>query len=163
MGVSLSQVTILAGAFGFGLQCVVNNFVCGLILLFERPIHVGDIVEISDLLAEVGRIPPIRAGTVRTRQGADIIVPKTQLLADKLTNWTLSDKLRRISLPVGLIYGAAPKKVITLLEAGITFSFPQREVRLPMQQQKRGVQQQLEEQELWRIWRDLLPGCPLTV
>ena len=120
MGVSLSQVTILAGAFGvgigFGLQGVVNNFVCGLILLFERPIHVGDIVEIGDLLAEVRRIG-IRASTVRTRQGADIIVPNAQLVTDKVTNWTLSDKLRRISLPVGVNYGAAPQKVIAVLEA----------------------------------------------
>ena len=112
-------MTILAGAFGvgigFGLQGVVNNFVCGLILLFERPIHVGDIVEIGDLLAEVRRIG-IRASTVRTRQGADIIVPNAQLVTDKLTNWTLSDKLRRISLPVGVNYGAAPEKVIEVLE-----------------------------------------------
>jgi small-conductance mechanosensitive channel len=120
MGVDLSRLTVLAGAFGvgigFGLQSVINNFVCGLILLFERPIHVGDMIEIGDLLGEVRRIG-IRASTVRTRQGADIIVPNAQLVTDKVTNWTLSDKLRRIQLPVGVNYGASPKKVIEMLEA----------------------------------------------
>jgi potassium-dependent mechanosensitive channel len=120
MGVDLSRVSVLAGAFGvgigFGMQSVVNNFVCGLILLFERPIHVGDMIEIGDLLGEVRRIG-IRASTVRTRQGADIVVPNAQLVTDKVTNWTLSDKLRRIQLPVGVNYEASPKKVIEILEA----------------------------------------------
>ncbi len=73
MGIDLSRVIVLAGAFGvgigFGLQSVVNNFVSGLILLFERPIHVGDMVEMGDLLGEVRRIG-IRASTVRTRRGS---------------------------------------------------------------------------------------------
>ena len=120
MGVDLSRLTVLAGAFsvgiGFGMQSVVNNFVCGLILLFERPIHVGDMIEIGDLLGEVRRIG-IRASVVRTRRGADIIVPNAQLVTEKVTNWTLSDKLRRIQLPVGVNYGASPKKVIEVLEA----------------------------------------------
>jgi potassium-dependent mechanosensitive channel len=119
MGMDLSRVTVLAGAFGvgigFGLQSVVNNFVCGLILLFERPIHVGDMVEIGNLLGEVRHIG-IRASTVHTRQGADIIVPNAQLVTEKVTNWTLSDKLRRLELPVGVNYGASPKKVIEILE-----------------------------------------------
>ena len=118
MGVNLSKVTVLAGAFGvgigFGLQSVVSNFVCGLILLFERPIHVGDLIEFGDQLAEVRRIG-IRASTLRTRRGADLIVPNSQLVTDKVTNWTLGDRLRRIQLPVGVNYGADPKKVIALL------------------------------------------------
>ena len=119
LGVSLTQVSILAGAFGvgigFGLQSVVNNFVSGLILLFERPIHVGDTIQVGDLLGEVRRIG-IRASTVRTKQGADIIVPNAQLITERVTNWTLSDRLRRIDLPVGLNYGADPRKAIQLLE-----------------------------------------------
>ena len=119
LGVNFTQVSILAGAFGvgigFGLQSVVNNFVSGLILLFERPIHVGDTIQVGDLLAEVRRIG-IRASTVRTRQGADIIVPNAQLITERVTNWTLSDRLRRIDLPVGLNYGADPRKAIQLLE-----------------------------------------------
>jgi small-conductance mechanosensitive channel len=119
LGVSLTQVSILAGALGvgigFGLQSVVNNFVSGLILLFERPIHVGDTIQVGDLLAEIRRIG-IRASTVRTKQGADIIVPNAQLITERVTNWTLSDRLRRIDLSVGLNYGIDPRKAIQLLE-----------------------------------------------
>ena len=119
LGMDLTRVTVLAGAFGvgigFGLQNVVNNFVCGLILLFERPVHVGDIVEVGSLLGEVRRIG-IRSSTVRTYQGADIIVPNAQFITANVTNWTFSDKLRRIDLPVGVSYSAAPQTVIELLE-----------------------------------------------
>jgi small-conductance mechanosensitive channel len=119
LGVDFSKVGILAGAFGvgigFGLQSIVNNFVSGLILLFERPIHVGDIVEVGDLQGTVRRIG-IRASVVHTMAGADIVVPNSQLVTDKVTNWTLSDRLRRVDLPVGVNYGADPRKVIELLE-----------------------------------------------
>jgi potassium efflux system protein len=118
LGMDLSKVTVLAGAFGvgigFGLQSVVNNFVCGLILLFERPIHVGDTIEVGDLLGEVRRIG-FRASTVRVRNGADIIIPNAQFITANVTNWTLSDQLRRIELPVGVNYGAAPREVIEIL------------------------------------------------
>jgi small-conductance mechanosensitive channel len=120
LGLDLTKVSVLAGAFGvgigFGLQEVVNNFVCGLILLFERPVHVGDIVEVGDLQGEVRKIG-IRASTVRTYRGADIIVPNSQFITANVTNWTLSDQLRRIDLPVGVNYAAAPKRVIEVLEA----------------------------------------------
>jgi small-conductance mechanosensitive channel len=119
LGVNLSKVTVLAGAFGvgigFGLQSIVNNFVSGLILLFERPVHVGDTVEVGNLLGEVRRIG-IRSSIVRTWHGADIIVPNSQLVTEQVTNWTLSDQLRRIDLPVGVNYSAEPKKVIEVME-----------------------------------------------
>ena len=120
LGLDLTKVTILASAFGvgigFGLQSVVNNFVSGLILLFERPIHVGDIVEIGDLLGEVSRIG-MRASTVRTWRGAEMIVPNAQLVTERVTNWTLSDRRRRIDLPVGVDYRSPPAKVVQVLEA----------------------------------------------
>ncbi len=120
LGMDLTKVSVLAGAFGvgigFGLQDVVNNFVCGLILLFERPVHVGDIVEVGDLQGEVRKIG-IRASTVRTYRGSDIIVPNSQFITTNVTNWTLSDQLRRIDLPVGVNYAAAPKRVIEVLES----------------------------------------------
>jgi small-conductance mechanosensitive channel len=120
LGVNLSKVTVLAGAFGvgigFGLQSIVNNFVSGLILLFERPIHVGDTVQVGDLLGEVRRIG-IRSSIVHTGQGSDIIVPNSQLVSEQVTNWTLSDQLRRIDVPVGVNYGAEPQKVIELMVA----------------------------------------------
>jgi len=119
LGMDLTKLTVLAGALGvgigFGLQNVVNNFISGLILLFERPIHVGDAIQSGDLTGQVRRIG-IRASIVRTWDGADMIVPNAQLITDRVINWTLNDRLRRISLPVGVNYGAPPKKVIELLE-----------------------------------------------
>jgi potassium efflux system protein len=119
LGMDMTRMTVLAGAFGvglgFGLQSVVNNFVSGLILLFEQPIHVGDAVELGALQGVVRRIG-IRASVVHTYQGADIIVPNSQLVTEQVTNWTLTDQLRRIDLPVGVNYGAAPDQVIALLE-----------------------------------------------
>ena len=119
LGMDLTKMTVLAGAFGvglgFGLQDVVNNFVSGLILLFERPIQVGDTIQVGNLQGRVRRIG-IRASVVRTQQGAEIIVPNAQLITKEVTNWTLSDQLRRLDLPVGVNYGAEPKKAIALLE-----------------------------------------------
>jgi len=119
MGMDLTKLTVLTGAFGigigFGLQSVVNNFVSGLILLFERPIHVGDTIEMGELQAKVRAIG-IRASTVSTFQGADIIVPNSQLVSEKVTNWTLSNQRRRIDLPVGINYGADPEDAIQMLK-----------------------------------------------
>jgi small-conductance mechanosensitive channel len=94
LGVTLTQVTVFAGALGvgvgFGLQGVVHNFVSGLILLFEQPVHVGDAVQVGELQGRVRRIG-IRASVVRTVQGAEVIIPNSQLTTNQVTNWTLSD------------------------------------------------------------------------
>ena len=120
LGVNLSRLTILAGALGvgigFGLQSVINNFVSGLILLFERPIHVGDTIELGNVTGEVRRIG-IRSSIIHTWRGTDIIVPNAQLVTERVTNWTLSDRLRCIDLPVGVNYGAEPQKVIEVMQA----------------------------------------------
>jgi potassium-dependent mechanosensitive channel len=120
VGIDLTKMTVLAGAFGvglgFGMQSIVNNFVSGLILLFERPIHVGDIIEVGDLVGEVARIG-IRASVVRTYRGAEIIVPNAQLATERVINWTLSDRRRRIDLAVGVDYGSAPERVVEVLES----------------------------------------------
>jgi small-conductance mechanosensitive channel len=127
LGVDTTKMTVLAGAFGigigFGLQSVVNNFVSGLILLFERPIHVGDSVQVGSLQGRVRRIG-IRASIIRTWQGAEIIVPNANLITQEVTNWTLTDELRRLDLPVGINYGAMPSKVIELLE-GVAHTHPE--------------------------------------
>src|SRR5262247_159294 len=119
LGMDLTRVTVLVGALGvgigFGMQSVVNNFISGLILLFERPIHVGDAVELGAVQGVVRRIG-IRASVVHTWQGADIIVPNSQLVTEQVTNWMLTDQLRRVDLPVGVNYGAVPQHVIALLE-----------------------------------------------
>ena len=120
VGIDLTKMTVLAGAFGvglgFGMQSIVNNFVSGLIFLFERPIHVGDIIEVGDLTGEVSRIG-IRASVVRTYLGAEIIVPNAQLTTERVINWTLSDRRRRIDLAVGVDYGSPPERVVEVLES----------------------------------------------
>ncbi len=117
-GVELDKLSLLVGAFGvgigFGLQNVVNNFVSGLILMFERPVKIGDTVEVGTLLGEVKRIG-IRASTLRTLQGAEVIVPNANIISNEVINWTLSDRRRRVDIQVGVAYGTAPEQVIELL------------------------------------------------
>ena len=119
-GLDWTRVSLLAGAFGvgvgFGLQAVVNNFVSGLILLYERPIQVGDTVQLGDLVGEVRRIG-IRSSTLRTAQGAEVIVPNGSLLSDKVVNWTLSDPQRLIELAVSLPPQADPQGILDMLLA----------------------------------------------
>jgi potassium-dependent mechanosensitive channel len=123
MGMDLNRVTILAGAFGvgigFGLQSVVNNFVSGLILLVERSIQVGDVVQVGDTTGEVRSIG-IRASMVRTGEGGDVIVPNAFLAAERVTNWTLTDRIRRVDIPVRVAYGADPERVLDLLRGTCT-------------------------------------------
>jgi len=117
-GLDLSKLAFLVGAFGvgigFGLQNIVNNFVSGLILLFERPIKVGDWVELNALFGEVKRIG-IRSSTIRTMEGADVIVPNGSLLDSNVINWTHSDRQRRLRVPVGVAYGTDVTRVMDLL------------------------------------------------
>jgi small-conductance mechanosensitive channel len=117
-GIEWSRFAILAGALGvgigFGLQNVVNNFVSGLVLIFERPIKVGDTIEVGTLIGTVKRIG-IRSSTVRTFTGAEIIVPNGNLISNEVVNWTLSDRLRRIDIPIGVAYGTDPKRVVKIL------------------------------------------------
>jgi small-conductance mechanosensitive channel len=119
-GIDLSKFSLLAGALGvgigFGLQNVVNNFVSGLILLFERPVQTGDMIDVGGLQGEVMRIG-IRSSTVRTADGADVIVPNASLISDRVVNWTFFDRTRRISLDIGVAYGSDPNKVSALLVA----------------------------------------------
>jgi small-conductance mechanosensitive channel len=117
-GIELTKLSIIAGGLGvgigFGLQNVVNNFVSGLILLFERPIGVGDIIELPEIWGEMKRIG-IRASVIRKFDGSEVIVPNSMLVSDKVVNWTLSDKLRRLELDVGVEYGTPAQQVIDLL------------------------------------------------
>ena len=118
LGIDMAKVTLLAGAIGvgigFGLQNVVNNFVSGLILIIERPVGVGDLIEMGSLTGEVKRIG-IRSSTVRTAQGAEVIVPNGELLSKEVVNWTRSDRQRRYDIDVGVAYGSEPEQVMRLL------------------------------------------------
>jgi small-conductance mechanosensitive channel len=117
-GFEVSQLAFVVGALGvgigFGLQNVVNNFVSGLILMFERPIQPGDVVEVGGTSGKVREIG-MRATTLSTFEGADVVVPNGVLLNEKLINWTLSDMDRRIDVNVGAAYGSEPKQVLELL------------------------------------------------
>jgi len=117
-GIALGKFTVLAGAFGvgigFGLQNVVQNFIAGLLLLFGGPIKVGDKIQIGDLIGEVRSIG-FRASTVRTGQGAEVIVPNAKLIADQVINWTMSDQKRRLEIDIGVAYGTDPERVLGLL------------------------------------------------
>jgi hypothetical protein len=105
----------LGVGIGFGLQNVVNNFVSGLILMFERPIQPGDVVEITGTTGTVREIG-MRATMLTTPDGADAIIPNGTLLSEKLINWTLTRSNRRLDVDVGVAYGSDPRKVIALLE-----------------------------------------------
>jgi small-conductance mechanosensitive channel len=120
MGVDLTKLTVLAGAFGvglgFGMQNIVNNFICGIILLFERPVKVGDVIQLGDNTEGIVNRIGIRASVIRTSAGSEIIIPNAKLISDTVTNWTLSQRRRMISLPVAVAADAEPKKVIQLLK-----------------------------------------------
>lgn len=117
-GLELNKFTVVTGALGvgvgFGLQNIVNNFASGLIVLFERPIRVGDTVEISGIQGIVRRIGA-RSSTVLTAQGAEVIFPNSSLVSNQVTNWTLSSTRRRVEIHVGVSYGADPEVVLELL------------------------------------------------
>jgi len=120
LGIDLTKLTILAGAFsvgiGFGLQNVINNFVSGLILLFERPIKVGDVIEVGGNVGDVTRIG-IRASVIRTADGSEVIVPNGSLISSQVTNWTFSDRKRAVEVSVNVAGGADPQRVVELLKS----------------------------------------------
>lgn len=119
LGVELSQLSIMIGALGvgigFGLQNIVNNIISGLILVFERPISVGDVVQFGTTMGKVTRIG-LRSSVVRDFAGAEIIVPNGNLISDQVTNWTLSDEMRRIKIPIHVPFETDADTVIALLE-----------------------------------------------
>jgi small-conductance mechanosensitive channel len=117
-GVDLSSLTVLAGALGigvgFGLQNIVGNIVSGFIILFERPIKVGDRIEIGTITGDVLKIS-LRATVVRTNDNIDIIVPNSEFISSKVINWSYVDRDVRFGIPVGVSYDADPLAVIRIL------------------------------------------------
>lgn len=118
LGLDLSSIAFLGGAVGLGigvgLQGVVNNFVSGLILLAERPIKVGDRVEIENLTGDVVQIAA-RSTWVRTNDNVVIIVPNSEFTGQRVTNWTANDRSVRLKLAVGTSYSSDPEEVRRLL------------------------------------------------
>ncbi len=118
MGIDMGKFGLLAGALGvglgFGLQNVIANFVSGLILVFERPIQVGDKIEVGNVLGLVKQIG-VRSSTIRTFDGSEVIVPNADLISQQVTNWTLSDNRQRIKLPVKVAFDNDPEQVLEIL------------------------------------------------
>ncbi|MCL1557440.1 mechanosensitive ion channel family protein [Xanthomonas nasturtii] len=117
-GFKTSQLTFVLGALGvgigLGLQNVVNNFVSGLVLIFERPFQPGDVVEVGGTTGRVRDIG-MRATRLSTFDGASVVVPNGQMISQQLVNWTLFDRSRRLEVRIAVAYGSAPKEVEALL------------------------------------------------
>ena len=118
IGISMTSLAIVFGALGiglgFGLQNIFNNFISGVILLFERPIKVGDVVEINGIWGNVAKIN-VRSTVVRTADNAALIIPNAAMLSGQLTNWTFKDKKMRRTITVGVAYGTDVKLVEQVL------------------------------------------------
>ncbi len=119
IGIGWSNIQWIAAAItlgvGFGLQEIFANFVAGLIILFERPIRLGDYVTLGDVSGNVTKIQ-IRATTITDFSNKELVVPNKEFITGRLVNWTLSDPNFRVELPVGIAYGSDTKLAKDVLE-----------------------------------------------
>lgn len=117
--ISLTQFSVVSGALavgiGFGSQNLIGNFISGIILLLERPVNQGDVIEIDGLEVTVERLGP-RSTIVRTRDNTHMIVPNSRLLEQPVINWTLSDDVVRRRISVGVAYESPTRQVAELLQ-----------------------------------------------
>lgn len=117
-GINLSSMGLLFGALGigigFGLQNVTNNFISGIIILFERPIKVGDRVEVDDIFGTVTSISA-RSTTIITNDNISVIIPNSDFINERVINWSLNDRNVRFNFPVGVAYKEDPATIRKLL------------------------------------------------
>lgn len=117
-GIDLSALGLLAGALGvgigFGLQNITDNLISGVIILFEKPIKVGDRIEVGDVEGDVTNIS-FRATTVITNDNISIIIPNSEFISGKVINWSHNDSNIRFKFPVGVSYNENPKRIKEIL------------------------------------------------
>jgi small-conductance mechanosensitive channel len=117
-GINLSALTVLFGALGvgigFGLQTITDNFISGIIILFEKPIKVGDRIQLGDISGNVMSIS-IRATTVLTNDNISIIIPNSEFISGRVINWSHNDRNIRFQIPVGVSYNEDPVRIKKLL------------------------------------------------
>ena len=110
MGLDFTNLALVAGALsigiGFGLQSIVNNFVSGLIILFERTLRVGDYIELDTGLTGTVKGINVRSTLINTNDNIDIVVPNSEFVSTRLTNWTLGEHILRVRIPFGVAYGS---------------------------------------------------------
>lgn len=113
-GLNLNSLLVVGGAvgigIGLGIQHLANNFVSGLVLLFEQPVRMGDRVEVGGVLGDVVKMAA-RSVWIRTNENVVIIVPNSEFTSNRVTNWTANDRLVRFSIPLGVSYDSDPEKV----------------------------------------------------
>ncbi len=118
-GMKMNNLAFIFGALGvgigFGLQDIINNFISGLILLFERPIHIGDNISVGELEGVVKHIG-IRSSIIQAYDRSEVVVPNGKLISNELINWTLSNEMRRLEIRVGVAYGTDPLRVMEILK-----------------------------------------------
>ncbi|MEM8875203.1 MAG: mechanosensitive ion channel domain-containing protein [Planctomycetota bacterium] len=112
-------VAALGVGLGFGLQEIVANFVSGLIILFERPVRVGDVVTVGDVSGTVSRLQ-IRATTITDWDNKEVLVPNKNFITDQVINWTLSSPVTRLLIPVGVAYGSDVAKAHAAISGAVT-------------------------------------------
>ncbi|HEY5666520.1 MAG TPA: mechanosensitive ion channel domain-containing protein [Gammaproteobacteria bacterium] len=110
IGLDFTNLALVAGALsvgiGFGLQSIVNNFVSGLIILFERSLRVGDYIELDNGLTGTVKAISVRSTLINTNDNIDIVVPNSEFVTTRLTNWTLGEHILRVRIPFGVAYGS---------------------------------------------------------
>lgn len=117
-GINLSSLGILFGALGigigFGLQSITSNFISGLIILFEKPVKIGDRVEMENITGNIVNISA-RATTIINNDNIAIVVPNSDLINNRVINWSLNDRNVRLNFPVGVSYNEDPEKIKKIL------------------------------------------------
>ncbi|HIO92755.1 MAG TPA: mechanosensitive ion channel [Leucothrix mucor] len=127
LGIDVTKLALVASALsigvGFGLQNIINNFVSGIILMFERSMKVGDYIELADGMRGEVREINIRSTVINTNNNIDVIVPNSEFVNSSVTNWTMNERFLRIKIPFGVAYGS-DKELVRRIVIDAALSLP---------------------------------------